>query len=148
MSEIIVIADLGNFKAYKVTRDPLGLKSDKIEMMRSFVFIEPHAKSSEKFSDKAGRFYIGSGKKGTTAGFGEPHNIETEARKKLIKQFSEEINTLVASEDCDRWYLAADKVINSQIIKKLRPAVKARLKKNIKSNLTKIAKSRLMSYFA
>jgi hypothetical protein len=68
------------------------------------------------------------------AGFGEPHNIELEAEKRLIKQFAEEITALIVKENCTRWYLAADKSINSQIIEKLDPPIMAKLEKNITAN--------------
>ncbi|MGD0885279.1 MAG: host attachment protein [Thermodesulfovibrionales bacterium] len=148
MEEIIIAADLGHMKVFRISKDPLGLESPKIELVKSLSFIETHAKSSDKFSDAAGRFYMGSGKKGTAAGFGEPHNIESEVEKRLIKQFAEEITALVVKENCARWYLAADKSINGHIIEKLDPSIMAKLRKNVTANLIKSAKTKILSHFA
>lgn len=148
MSEIIIVADLGHMKAFKMTRSPLGLESPKIELIKSYAFSETHAKSSDKFSDSAGRYYVGSGKKGTGAGFGEPHNIESEAEKRLIAQFAEDIKTLILNEGCEKWHFAADSGISNRIIDKLDPSIKAKLKKSIAANLTKASKSRILSRFA
>ena len=148
MSEIIIIADLGHMKAFRMTRNPLGLESPKIELIKSCAFNEAHAKFSDKFSDSAGRYYVGSGRKGTGAGFGEPHNIESEEEKRLIAQFAEDIRALILKEGCEKWYFAADSGINSRIIDKLDPSTKAKLKKNVAANLTKASKSRILSRFA
>jgi len=148
MSELIIVADLGHMKAFRMTRNPLGLESPKIELIKSCAFIEAHAKSSDKFSDSAGRYYVGSGKKGTGAGFGEPHNIESEAEKRFIAQFAEDIKTLILKEGCEKWYFAADSGINGRIIDKLDSSIRAKLKKNIAANLTKASKSRILGRFA
>lgn len=147
MSEIIITADLGTINIYEVIRDPLKIESDRLETIKSYVTIEPRSKASEKFSDAAGRFYQGGGTGGTTAGFGEQHNVELETEKRLIRRIAEDISELIVEKDCDKWFLAADRSINNQILEYLTPDVKAKLKKNIAANLTKTATSELMDYF-
>ena len=147
MTEIIITVDLGTINAFKIIKDPLKIQSDKIEAIKSFLTTEPRAKASEKFRDSAGRFYQGGGTGGTTAGFGEPHNVELETEKRLIKRIADDINGLILEKKCDKWYLAADKRINNQILENLTPAVKAKMKKNVAANLTKTAKAEIMSYF-
>ena len=91
---------------------------------------------------------MGGGGKGEVAkGYGEPHHLESETRKKLAKLIALDINALVKKEDCGSWYLAAGEKINKDIIKKLEPAVKARLDKNISVDLTKTPKSEILSHF-
>ncbi|NJD67113.1 MAG: hypothetical protein C3F12_01095 [Candidatus Methylomirabilota bacterium] len=148
MSEIIITVDLGTMIAYEIVKDPWKIESDKLETIKSHVTIEPRLRASDKFRDAAGRFYQGGGASGTTGGFGEPHAVELEAEKRLIKQIAEDINQLVLEKDCEKWFLAADRAINNQILENLTPAVKAKLKKNVSANLTKIDKSKLMSHFA
>jgi len=75
------VIDLGHFRACKVVKDSLKLASDRIKLMKSYVAIDLHAKASDKFKDAAGRFYLGGGKGGTAAGFGEPHKAKWEADK-------------------------------------------------------------------
>jgi len=145
MSDIIITVDLGTMMAYEIVKDPWKIESTRLEAIKSHVTIEPRLKASDKFSDSAGRFYQGGG---ATAGFGEPHAITLEAEKRLIKQIAEDINTLVSEKGCEKWFLAADKAINNQILENLTSAVRAKLKKNVSANLTKIDKVKLMSYFA
>ncbi len=147
MSEIIITVDLGTINAYEIIRNPLKIESNRVKPIKSYVTIEPHARAYEKYRDAAGRFYQGGGTSGTTAGFGEQHNVDLEAEKRLIKRLAEDINDLILEKDCDKWFLAADRSINNQILENLTPAVKAKLKKNVAANLTKTDKSVVMDYF-
>ncbi len=147
MTKVIVAVDLGRFKAYKVTKDPYD-KSAKTELIESYETIDARKKLSEKMSDAAGRFRIDSGRNGTGAASGEAHNLALETEKRLIKQLAEDINALITREKIEKWCLAAGKNINSQIIEMLSPSVRARLEKNVASNLTKAGKSEILGYFA
>jgi hypothetical protein len=147
MNEIIITTDLGTMNIYEVVRDPLKIASNRLEKIKSHVFDEPRLKASEKFAAAAGRFYQGGGRGGTTAGFGEQHNIELETEKRLIRRIADDINGLIAVKECDKWYLAAERSINNQILELLTPEVKAKLKKSVAANLTKTDKSRLIEYF-
>jgi len=145
VSTIIITVDLGHFKAYKVTMDPVA--SPKIELIESYDSIEGHLKLGEKLSDTAGRFVGGGGEGEVAKGYGEPHHLESDIRKKLVKIIALNINTLIKKDDCEKWYLAAGERINKEIIQKLEPAVKAKLDKNISFDLTNIPKSEILSHF-
>ncbi len=142
MRELMVVADLGTIHIFKIVRDPLKLGSDRLESLKSIVSIEPHIKASEKFSDSAGRFYQG----GTAAGFGEPHNAELEAERRIIKRIAEEITGMV-DKDCEGWLLAADKKIINHILGHLNAPVRAKLRQSIPADLTNVPKSELLSHF-
>lgn len=143
---IIITVDLGHFKAYRITKDPLEA-SPEITLIESYDSIEGHGKLGDKLSDAAGRFRRGGGKEESATGSGERHNIELETENKIIKMIAKDINTLIDIEDCGKWYLAAGKKINRKIIENLKPEIKARLFKNITANLTKIGKSEILSHF-
>lgn len=145
MDKIIIAVDLGHFKAYKVTKQEH--ESAKIHLIESYDSIEAHGKLSDKLSDTAGRFGVGGGKNGAAKGYGEPHNIELEMERKATKLIASDINAIIRKEGSPKWYLAASTMINSQILDNLDPDVKAKLDKNIMSNLTKIEKSDIMKHF-
>lgn len=144
MNEIIVVADLGHFKAYRVSRAPL--ESARIEMLKSYDAVAAHGRLGEKLSDKAGRFGAKGGKNGIK-GYGEPHNIEQENKRRLVKQIAENISMIVKEGKFKKWHLAASGNINNQIIGNLDPSVKSGLDKNILSDLTKVRKSDILDYF-
>ncbi len=145
MDKIIIVVDLGHFKAYRVSKNPM--ESPKTELIKSYDFIDGHGKLRDKLSDVAGRFGAGEGKGSARKGYGEPHNIELETEKRLIKLIVKDINGLIAKEKCAKWYLAAVKSINKQIVGNLAPGVKAKLHKNIAADLTKVARSKILSRF-
>jgi hypothetical protein len=145
MDKIIIIADLGHFKAYKVTKEPM--ESPRVTLIESYDSIEGHGKLGDKLSDTAGRFGGRGGEKEAARGHGERHNIELETEKKLIKMIAKDIDALIVSEKCEKWHLAAGEKINRQIIENLKQVVKAKLGKNITADLTKTDKSEILSHF-
>jgi len=145
MSTIIITVDLGHFKAYRVTKNPVG--NPTIDLIESYDSIAGHGKIAEKFYDTAGRFVGGCGKGEVAKGYGEPHHLALEIRKKLVKMIAMDINALIKKEDCENWYLAATEKIGKEIIKKLEPNVKSKLDKDIAVDLTKIPKSEILSHF-
>jgi hypothetical protein len=143
VNEVIILADLGHFRAYKVSKG--AMDRVKIELIESFDTLEGHGKFGEKVTDSAGRFGVDGGRLG--AGFGEPHNIELETKKRLIKLIAQDINALVKRESCHKWYFAASKTINNQIIEYLDLDIQKKLEKNIPSNLTKVKITDILRYF-
>ncbi|MBI5102536.1 MAG: host attachment protein [Nitrospirae bacterium] len=145
MKKIIVTVDLGHFKAYNVTKE--DMESPRITLIESYDSVEGHGKISEKFSDKTGRFGSVGSKNGTTTGSGEPHNTQLENSKRQLKLIAKDINSIITRGNCDGWYLAAGKKINNQIVENLDPSVRAKLEKNILSDLTKADKAALLDRF-
>ncbi len=141
---VIIVVDLGHFKTYRVILSEF--ESTRIELIKAYDTIEAHVKMSDKVSDRAGRFGSDSSKK-TRKGFGEPHNIETEKKKRLVKQISGEIESLLEKESPSKWFLAAEKSINRQIIENLPLKLSKLLDKNIVADLTKTEKKKLLNRF-
>jgi hypothetical protein len=145
MNKVIVVVDLGHFKAYKVSKKPN--ESERLDLLESYDILDTHGKFISKFTDAEGSFDRGEGEAGIATGSGEPHNLERDIEKKVIKRIAGDITKLVAKEGCSKWYLAAGESINNQIVENLGPSIKAKLDKNIKSDLTKTEKSKLMGHF-
>lgn len=142
---MIIAVDLGHFKAYRVTRNPMG--SPTVELIESYDSLEGHGSLAEKFYDTAGRFAGGGGKNEVAKGYGEPHHLESEIRKKLTRMIAMDINALIEKEECENWYLAAGERIGKEIIKKLEPKVKSKMDKRITADLTKVPKAEILSHF-
>jgi len=145
MDRLIIAVDLGHFKAYKVSTEPPA--SPKIQLVESYDSVEGHGKLSEKVSDGAGRFGVGGGKNGAPKGYGEPHNIELEAEKKAAKLIAKDIVAIIGREGIKKWWFAAANKLNSLIMENLDPEIKAKMDKNINSNLTKTNKSEILKHF-
>lgn len=145
MERIIVVVDLGHFKAFRVST--AEMESPRITLIESYDSLEAHGKLTEKLSDSAGRFKRSEGQKTNSKGYGEPHNIEIEMKKRLTKMIANDINGIIVKEGCSRWDLAAPETLSKQISKLLAPEVKAKLGSSITANLTKTDKSKILSYF-
>ncbi|MGC2061626.1 MAG: host attachment protein [Thermodesulfovibrionales bacterium] len=145
MNKIIIAVDLGHFKAYSVTKEPL--ESTRIKLIESYDSLEGHGKISEKLSDKTGRFGSIGSRNSIATGSGEEHNTAMENSRRLAKLMAKDINAIVERNKCDSWFLAAVKKINGLIVENLAPAVKAKLERNIASDLTKIDKSEILNHF-
>ena len=145
MRKIIAVVDLGHFKAYSVLKKPN--ESARLDLLESYDIIDTHGKFTDKFTDAEGSFDRGEGMAGIATGSGEPHHLELEIEKKVIKRIANDISMLVEKEGCTKWYLAAGERINNQIIENLDPLIRAKLDKNIRADLTKTAKSEILGYF-
>ena len=146
MDKIIITADLGHFKAYKVTETPAGRV--KVDLIESYDSIEGHGRLGEKLSDTAGRFEGGGRAGETTKGYGDLHNLELDIQKKLAGMIAQDINVLIEREDYTAWCLAAPEKINGIIVKNLKPGVKTAMIKNIMADLTNVKKSAIPGHFA
>lgn len=144
MNRIIIVVDLGHFKAYRVTKGAADRL--KLELIQSYDNIEAFGKLGDKVTDKAGKFAMGGGAK-VAGGYGEPHNLTLEIKKRVVKLIAKDINELLQRENCKVWNLAAAKEINNQIVESLDPGIKAKLGKNVTADLTGIKSSELLSHF-
>jgi hypothetical protein len=145
MDTIIIVVDLGHFKAYRIQESPIG--KSKIQLIESYDSIEAHGKLSDKLSDKAGRDGMMGGRKGAARGYGEPHSMTLEMEKKMLKLIAKDIKALLSKEKFKTWNFAAPKEINGRIIENLNPNVKAKIGKNIQANLTKFGKADILDHF-
>jgi len=144
MNRIIVVVDLGHFKAYRVTKG--ALERVKLELIASYDNIEAHGKLGDKVTDKAGKFAMAGGLK-QAGGYGEPHNLTLEIKKRLIKTIAKEISELIQRESCKIWNLAAAKEINNQIVEYLEPTIKSKLGQNVTADLTKVKTLDILDHF-
>ena len=119
--KMIVLADLGRVKAYRVTPNTLTSKP-QIEMIYDCEFPDAHGASIR-----------------------ENHHIRVENERRLIHLVAEKISELVQGQHC--WYMAAGEAINSRIVELLNPHARAVLYKNVSADLVKVPKQQLLEYF-
>lgn len=156
---IIVVGDLGQLKAYRVSKvtghdrqesmqvshaQHRGTEktSNVLEMITDIDYIEPHKRNRDLVSDQMGQF---GGRLGTSTG--EPHNTGIEHEKRMLKSISDDIREIIEKESPETWYLAFPKETCKQLGDMLGPQISKTLKKSLPSNLTKVAKNKLLSHF-
>lgn len=141
---IIIIVDLGHFKAFSVIKN--RLESTRIEPLKAYDIVDAHGKLSDKVSDGSGKFGLIGGKLGRK-GSGEAHNAETEKKRRIIKLIVKDIEMLTKKVGVKQWYLAAEKSINKQILGNLSSDVVNKMEKNIIADLTGTDKAKLLGRF-
>ncbi len=144
---LIVVADLGGFKAFKLENNQPG-HTPRLNLLEQFAIAEAHGRLTDKVSDLSGRFPRGTGMKaGGAMSDGERHNIELESRKRFVRQLAQRLNALARNPDIERCLVAASKEINHQLIEELEPQVRAKIEKNVPADLTKIERAEILKHF-
>ncbi len=146
--KLIILADRGELKAYKLTRSEMDT-TPRLELLEGFATVDGHGRIVDKVSDLAGCYPVSSGNgHATAASTSENHNLRTELEKRALKVIVEGINELVRREKSPMWYFAAPKEINQRIVEQLDGEVRSRMKKNVGSDLLKTDKAHLLTHFA
>jgi hypothetical protein len=140
---IIIVADLGELKAYKIHENDGSLSGEfensyRLEMIVDENFIEGRKKMSEIMSDNTGRMIHD---------VLEEHNALLEKDKKVLKDIVHTIEDIVTDYEPNEIFLAFPKEHNHELFEKLRDDVKDLVVKNIPSDLVKTDKSKLLSHF-
>jgi hypothetical protein len=119
---LVVVAELGGFKAFKVENNNHHAREPRLEILEQYENAEAHGHLVDKVSDLSGRFPRGTGTKaGGAMADGERHNIELEARRRLVRQLAQRLNTLARGQEIERCFLAASRDINHQLLEELDP---------------------------
>jgi hypothetical protein len=148
MNTLLVVADLGGFKAFKLENNNHFPQSPRLELLEQFSNPEAHGRIVDKVSDASGRFPRGTGARAAGAmSDGERHNIELESRKRFVRQLAQRLNALARSPEIDRCFLAASREINHPLLEELDPQVRAKIAKNVPADLTKVGRAEILSHF-
>jgi hypothetical protein len=148
MNTLLVVADLGGFKAFRLENNNHIPHAPRLELLEQFSNPEAHGRIVDKVSDASGRFPRGAGARAAGAmSDGERHNIELEARKRFIRQLAQRLNILARSQDIDRCFLAASREINHPLLEELEPQVRAKVVKNVPADLTKLGQADILRHF-
>lgn len=147
-NKLIILADLGELKAFKLTRNELDT-TPRLELLEAFDTTDGHWRIADKVTDLAGRYHVSNGAgQSVAASTSENHNLRSEHDKRAMKVLVQSINDLVRREKLPVWFFAAPREINSRIVGQLDGPVRLRLKKNVGADLLKTDKSRLLKHFS
>lgn len=140
---IIIVADLGELKAYKVHENDGSISGEfknsfRLEMITDENFIEGRKKMSELMSDSTGRM--------THVALDE--NIAMlEKDKRVLKDIVYTIENIVTDHKPREIFLAFPKEHNHELFEKLDNNIKDLITKNLPHDLVKTDKGELLSHF-
>lgn len=148
---IIVIANLGGFEAYKVETvigiDPQETRNvsagtqkvrRNLTSIKKFAYIEPHTHTSDDMSDQLGN-------QGHNTG--EQHNRSLEADRRGMHQIADDITALISDANPPKWHLAFPQENLTKLTEMLDSKTKSTLEKSIGKDLTNAHVKDLLSFF-
>jgi hypothetical protein len=145
---LVIVTDLGCFKAYRLeNHQPKPTR--RLLPVEEFNNADAHGKLVEKVTDLSGRFPRSTGASGASGVMsdGERHNIQLEARKRMVRQLAQRLNALARAKNVDACLLAASREINHQLLQELEPQVRAKIEKIIPADLTKLDRTEILRHF-
>lgn len=149
-TSLIITADRGSLKAYRVAETPN--RGPSLQLVQAVEFTDAHGRYQDKLTDQAGRFPVGDG--GGQAGSGrhmngiaERQGLDTENDRRIFRQLADSITDVVKTEETEGWSFAAPAQIYSSIADLLPNEVRERIVEHVKSDLVKIEPSNLPQHF-
>jgi len=141
---LVVVADLGGYKAFKLADGELN-HTPRLELLDQFDNPEAHGRLVDTVSDLSGRFPRGMA--GSAMSDGERHNIELERRKRFVRLLAQRLNQLGRISEFEKWFLAASKEINHQLVAELDSQLRAKITKNVPADLMKVERVEILRHF-
>jgi hypothetical protein len=148
MSTLVILTDLGTFKAFEVERDGLT-STTRLKPVETKKIIEGDDRIGGQVTDQAGQFRKSKGRFAVNGdrSDGEQHNIWLENHRRSEKEVAERISELLSDGQFESCYLAAASEINNRIIEHLTPEARAKIEKNLHCDLVNVPKDEVLERF-
>jgi Protein required for attachment to host cells len=144
-TSLIVVADRGSVKAYRVDETPNRCAS--LHLVQAFELTDAHGRYGQKLTDQAGRFPVGDGNGRHANSIAERTALENKKDRRICKQLVEHIAEVVKRETAEGWSFAAPSSIHASITELLPAPIRNRVVEHVKSDLVKIEPSKLSNHF-
>ena len=146
---LVAVADLGRFKAFELRRGVDDSKSH-LELLEKVEMPGSRKSISEQVTDNAGRFPRVAGPKGARQSgmsIGDRHALKLEQGRRAMQSVAEQLNQLLGSDDFESCWLAVNRRIYPSLVDSLRPAVRAKIKRSLHLDLTKLHPDEVLGHF-
>lgn len=149
MSKLVVLTDLGTFKAFRMDEDK-KFSSPRLEPLETVENELADERLRLLVTDQAGDFGQGSAASAamSVGATGERHNIWLENERRSVKEIVHRLSELLQDREVDSCYFAASNEINRSIIEALPREARAKIKKNVHANLVNARREEVLSQFA
>ena len=144
MNKLVVLTDLGTFKAYRLEES----RAHSTPRMQTVAFENPKAddRIGRMLSDDNGQFKTG----------GQPARLATQdgadaqylaGERTAEREADRRISELLRNGEFESCYLAASNEINREIVEHLTPEARSKIEKNIHRNLVNAPKEQVLEHF-
>src|SRR5205809_5662503 len=103
-TSLIIVADRGSLKAYRVNETPT--RGPSLKLVQAFDVTDAHGKLVDKVTDLAGRYAASDGAGMHQASIAET-KLETETERRINKQLADQITNIAKSHGGQGWSFAA-----------------------------------------
>jgi hypothetical protein len=145
-ASLVIAADRGSLKAYRVNETPT--RGPSLKLIRAFDVTAAHGKLIDKLTDLAGRFPVteSAGAHRGAASIAES-KLETETDRRINKELADQIAKIVNDSGKEGWAFAASSEIHGAIVDLLPDRVRNRIVEHVKSDLVKVEPAKLPNHF-
>jgi hypothetical protein len=144
-TSLVVVADRGSLKAYRVDETPT--RGPSLHLVQAFNMTDAHGRLTDKVTDFAGRFAVSDGAGAHHGASIAETKLENETDRRIYKQLADQIAKIVKSDAKEGWSFAAPAESHSAIVDLLPNEVRNRIVEHVKSDLVKIEPARLHTHF-
>lgn len=145
-ASLIIVADRGSLKAYKVNETPT--RGPSLHLIQAFDLTDAHGRLVDKVTDLAGRFPVSDGAGVHHASsIAERTQLDTENDRRIYKQLADQIGKIIDGSGKDGWSFAAPAEIHGAIVDLLPSAARNRIVEHVKSDLVKVEPAKLQAHF-
>src|SRR4026207_1964143 len=96
-TSLIIVADRGSLKAYRVDETPT--RGPSLRLVQAFDLTDTHGKLIDKVTDVAGGFPVSDGGSGRHMNaIAERTQLETETHRRIYKELADQISKVVKSD--------------------------------------------------
>jgi hypothetical protein len=143
-STLVVVADRGSLKAYKVNETPN--RGPSLQLVQAFNIMDAHGRFQDKMTDQAGAFPDAAGP-GSMNSIAERQGIGNETDRRIHRELADYIADVVKREGVEGWSFAAPSTIHSAIMDLLPNEVRDRVVEHVNSDLVNIEPAKLAGHF-
>jgi Protein required for attachment to host cells len=145
-TSLVIVADRGTLKAYRVSQTPT--RGPSLKLVQAFDITDAHGRLADKVTDFAGRFPVTemAGPHHGAASIAES-KLQTETDRRINKELADQIAKIVNGSGQDGWSFAAPAEIHSAVVDLLPGRIRDRIVEHVKSDLVKIEPARLPAHF-
>lgn len=144
-TSLVVVADRGEVKAYRVAETPN--RGPSLQLVQAIDITDAHGRYDDKLTDQAGRFPVSDGNLRHASSIAERTALENETERRIYKQLAEHIAEVVKQEAPTGWSLAAPSAIYNSLSEALPAPIRNRIIEHVKSDLVKIEPAKLPAHF-
>lgn len=145
-TSLIIVADRGSLKAYKVGDTPA--RGPSLHLVQAFDLPEAHGRLLDKVTDQAGRFPVGDAGSGRHMNsIAERQTLGGESDRRIYKELAEQITEILKREKVEGWSFAAPAEIHAHIVELLPAAARNLVVEHVKSDLVNTEPAKLLTHF-